>query len=72
MKKGYARNDRVGTSYLEKQYEDDLQGKKAKSEVVLDNNGKIVSQTPISKGEKGSNLKLTIDSTFQTKVDEIL
>ncbi|EHU8853505.1 penicillin-binding protein 2, partial [Enterococcus faecalis] len=59
LKKGYARNDRVGTSYLEKQYEDVLQGKKAKSEVVLDNNGKIVSQTPISKGEKGSNLKLT-------------
>ena len=45
---------------------------KAKSEVVLDNNGKIVSQTPISKGEKGSNLKLTIDSNFQNKVDEIL
>ncbi len=72
LKKGYARNDRVGTSYLEKQYEDVLQGKKAKSEVVLDNNGKIVSQTPISKGEKGSNLKLTIDSNFQNKVDEIL
>ncbi|MET1239135.1 penicillin-binding transpeptidase domain-containing protein, partial [Enterococcus faecalis] len=71
-KQGYARNDRVGTSYLEKQYEDVLQGKKAKSEVVLDNNGKIVSQTPISKGEKGSNLKLTIDSNFQNKVDEIL
>ncbi|MBG4116250.1 penicillin-binding protein 2, partial [Pseudomonas aeruginosa] len=67
LKKGYARNDRVGTSYLEKQYEDVLQGKKAKSEVVLDNNGKIVSQTPISKGEKGSNLKLTIDSNFQNK-----
>ena len=72
LKKGYARNDRVGTSYLEKQYEDVLQGKKAKSEVVLDNNGKIVSQTPISKGEKCSNLKLTIDSNFQNKVDEIL
>lgn len=72
LEKGYSRNDRVGTSYLEKEYEADLQGKKAKSEVVVDSKGNIVTQTPITKGEKGSNLKLTIDSEFQNKVDEIL
>ena len=30
LAKGYARNDRVGRSYLEKQYEEVLQGSKSK------------------------------------------
>lgn len=72
LKKGYAPNDRVGTSYLEAQYESDLQGKKATSEVELDSNGKIVSQKVISEGEKGDNLKLTIDLEFQNKVEQIM
>ena len=29
LKKGYSLNDRVGTSYLEKQYEETLQGKRS-------------------------------------------
>ncbi|MEI5993289.1 penicillin-binding transpeptidase domain-containing protein [Candidatus Enterococcus mansonii] len=72
LAKGYERNDRVGTSYLEKQYEDILQGKKAISEVTLDSNGKIVTQKPISEGQKGSNLKLTIDLGFQAKIEEVV
>jgi penicillin-binding protein 2B len=72
LKNGYSRNDRVGTSYLEKQYESDLQGKKATAEVVLDGNGNIITQTPLTEGEKGANLKLTIDSEFQNRVDDIL
>ncbi|MHC5229854.1 peptidoglycan D,D-transpeptidase FtsI family protein [Enterococcus sp. LJL99] len=72
LKKGYAPNDRVGTSYLEAQYESDLQGKKATSEVELDTDGKVVSQKVISEGEKGDNLKLTIDLEFQNKVEQIM
>lgn len=72
LAKGYERNDRVGTSYLEKQYEEVLQGKKAESEVTLDSNGKIVTQKPLSEGEKGDNLKLTIDLGFQTKIEEVV
>lgn len=72
LAKGYEMNDRVGTSYLEKQYEEVLQGKKAVSEVTLDSTGKIVTQTPVSNGEKGENLKLTIDLGFQKKVEEIV
>lgn len=72
LAKGYEMNDRVGTSYLEKQYEETLQGKKAVSEVTLDSTGKIVTQTPVSAGEKGENLKLTIDLAFQKKVEEIV
>ncbi|MDN6129545.1 MAG: penicillin-binding protein 2, partial [Tetragenococcus halophilus] len=70
--KGYSRNDRVGTSYLEKQYESVLQGTKAKSEVSVDRNGQIVDQKTLSEGEKGDNLKLSIDSEFQQKVDKIV
>lgn len=72
LAKGYARNDRVGTSYLEKQYETFLKGNKETSKVVLDNNGKIITKTTVKAGEKGSNLKLTIDLNFQKRVEEIV
>ncbi|MGG5341634.1 peptidoglycan D,D-transpeptidase FtsI family protein [Enterococcus sp. AZ192] len=72
LAKGYELNDRVGTSYLEKQYEDVLQGKKSISEVTLDSEGNIVTQTPISNGAKGENLKLTIDMDFQARIDAVV
>ncbi|MDT2737169.1 penicillin-binding transpeptidase domain-containing protein [Enterococcus pseudoavium] len=72
LKKGYARNDRVGKSYLEKQYEDVLQGKKGEYKVTLNQQGNIEKQKEVKKGEKGSNVVLTIDSAFQKKVEEIL
>lgn len=72
LKKGYSLNDRVGTSYLEKQYEDQLQGKRAEKEIHLDKNGNFESVTNLSNGEKGQNLKLTINSDFQAGVENIL
>ncbi|WP_424685567.1 penicillin-binding transpeptidase domain-containing protein [Enterococcus sp.] len=72
LAKGYARNDRVGTSYLEKQYEEVLQGTKSQSEIILDRNGNISSQKQVFEGEKGDNLKMTINSEFQKKVEEIV
>lgn len=72
LAKGYSRNDRVGQSYLEKQYEDVLQGTKTQYEVTLDNDGNITSQKEIFAGEKGSNLMLSLNSDFQTKVESIL
>lgn len=72
LKKGYARNDRVGKSYLEKQYEDQLQGKKGEYKVTLNQNGNIEKQKEVKKGEKGSNIVLTINSDFQKKVEDIL
>ncbi|MFR3686348.1 MAG: penicillin-binding transpeptidase domain-containing protein [Enterococcus sp.] len=72
LKKGYARNDRVGKSYLEKQYEEQLQGKKGEYKVTLNSEGNIEKQKEVKKGEKGSNLVLTINSDFQKKVEDIL
>ncbi|WP_165007160.1 MULTISPECIES: penicillin-binding protein 2 [unclassified Enterococcus] len=72
LAKGYSRNDRVGQSYLEKQYEDVLQGTKTQYEVHLDKDGNVSSQKEIFAGEKGSNLMLSINADFQNKVEEIL
>ena len=43
IKKGYSLNDRVGTSYLEKQYEEILQGKRSVKEIHLDKYGNMES-----------------------------
>ena len=72
LKKGYSLNDRVGTSYLEKQYESTLQGKRAVKEIHLDKNGNMESVENISDGSKGDNLKLTVDLNFQQGVEDIL
>ncbi|HAQ0789412.1 TPA: penicillin-binding protein 2, partial [Enterococcus faecium] len=72
LAKGYSRNDRVGQSYLEKQYEDVLQGTKTQYEVSLDNEGNVSNQKEIFSGEKGSNLMLSMNAEFQSKVEEIL
>ena len=72
MSKGYSANDRVGTAYLEKQYEEVLQGQREKKEIVLDRNGNVESITKIQDGSKGNNIKLTIDLAFQDGVNAIL
>lgn len=72
LKKGYSLNDRVGISYLEKQYESVLQGKRAEKEIHLDKNGNMESVENISDGSKGDNLKLTVDLSFQQGVEDIL
>lgn len=72
LKKGYSLNDRVGTSYLEKQYEETLQGKRSVKEVHLDKYGNMESVENIEAGTKGNNIKLTIDLAFQDSVDALL
>ncbi|MGT2711425.1 penicillin-binding protein PBP2B [Streptococcus oriscaviae] len=72
LAKGYLPNDRVGTAYLEKQYEEVLQGQREKKEINLDRNGNVESITTIQEGSKGNNIKLTIDLAFQDGVNAIL
>lgn len=67
---GYARNDRVGTSYLEQRYENVLKGAKSRTQVEIGNNNDIVAQVEQFKGLQGANLQLTIDSAYQKLVDE--
>ncbi len=66
LEKGYELNDRVGTSYLEYQYEDILKGKKNKYKVI---NGKYIL---IEEGTRGNDIKLTIDIELQKQIEQIL
>ncbi|HDX9707758.1 TPA: penicillin-binding protein 2 [Bacillus thuringiensis] len=68
----YNRNDRVGKSYLEQQYEDSLHGKKAETRNITDKEGNVLEAINIFKGQRGNDLNLTIDMELQKRVEEIL
>lgn len=67
LKKGYSLDDRVGTSYLEYQYEDLLRGEKNVYEVGNDGEYKLVKP-----GKRGKDIVLTIDIELQQAVEKIL
>lgn len=67
LDKGYSLDDRVGTSYLEYQYEDILKGKKAKYKVSNNENNILVEE-----GSRGNDIMLTIDIELQQAVEKIL
>ncbi|MCI4136422.1 penicillin-binding protein 2A [Bacillus vallismortis] len=69
---GYSRNDRVGKSYLEYQYESLLQGQKAKVENITDANGNVTGTKTVSEGKAGKDLVLTIDIDLQKSVEKII
>ena len=71
LTKGYSRDDIVGTSYLEKQYEDTLKGSKGRVKVTSGNNDKTNEETLYS-GQAGGNLNLTINNKFQNDVEQVL
>ena len=64
---GYSLTDRVGISYLEKQYESILKG--TKTIYSVNNNGdyKVVSE-----GKRGNDIVLSIDIELQKAVEDIL
>ncbi|WP_445612706.1 peptidoglycan D,D-transpeptidase FtsI family protein [Geobacillus sp. YF-1] len=72
LARDYSRNDRVGKSYLEMQYEEVLHGKKAKMKNVVDKSGNVVSVEPLYPGEPGKDLVLTIDAELQQQVEQII
>lgn len=71
LEQGYSLNDRVGTSYLEEQYETVLSGTKTVVKSQTNTKGEVVNSTETYPGKGGSNLVLTIDTEFQKKIEEI-
>lgn len=67
LEKGYSLTDRVGTSYLEYQYEEYLKGEKATYEVMSDG-----SYKEIKSGSRGNDIVLTIDIELQKQVEDIM
>ncbi len=72
LARGYSRNDRVGLSYIEQQYEDILQGQKAKVKNITDKGGNVLDTQVISDGQRGKDLVLTIDMDLQLAVEKII
>lgn len=72
LKQGYAMNDRVGLSYLEKGYESALQGKKEVDQLTINPDGTVKSKSVVQAGSPGKNLKLTVNLDFENGVQQIL
>ncbi len=64
---GYSLNDRVGISYLEKQYEEYLHGSKDLYQVVNRHELKLLKE-----GKRGNDIVLSIDIKLQQEVERIL
>ncbi len=67
LSKGYSLNDRVGLSYLEKQYEEYLRGEKSLYEVVSSTETKLIKE-----GTRGNDIVLSIDINLQQEVERII
>lgn len=63
---GYSLNDVVGSSYIEKQYENILKGEKAKYEIV---NKKLKL---LDDGKRGNDIVLSIDINLQIEVEKVI
>lgn len=72
LAEGYARNDRVGQSYLEKRYEPVLKGTKSQTSVEVSSGNQVVKRVQKYAGKKGDNLVLSINSKFQEEVQKIM
>nr|WP_172645541.1 penicillin-binding protein 2 [Domibacillus tundrae] len=68
----YSRNDRVGKSYLEYQYENVLRGQKTKMKNITDKSGNVLDSEIITEGQRGKDLVLTIDMDLQTALEQII
>ncbi|GEK33933.1 peptidoglycan D,D-transpeptidase FtsI family protein [Kurthia sibirica] len=72
LARDYSRNDRVGKSYIEQQYESILQGEKSVVKSDSNSQGEIVDTKVVKEGTAGKDLVLTIDSKLQKATDKIV
>ncbi|SIS45822.1 peptidoglycan D,D-transpeptidase FtsI family protein [Salimicrobium flavidum] len=68
----YSRNDRVGRSGLEEEYESVLRGVKEKVQHTTDRNNNVIDSKVIREGKSGKDLVLSIDMEYQKRVDNIV
>lgn len=72
LARGYARNDRVGESYFEWQYEELLQGQKAVVKNITNKQGQVKDTITTFEGEPGRDLVTTINIELQRKAEAII
>ncbi|MDD7184961.1 MAG: penicillin-binding transpeptidase domain-containing protein [Ruminococcus sp.] len=69
--KGYAMNDVVGKSGIESVMEETLRGQNGVEEITVSNNA-VVDSKVITPVQNGQTVKLTVDSKYQQKLQNIL
>jgi len=67
LDKGYTLDDKVGVSYIEKQYEEFLKGEKNTYRLISNNNAVLNKE-----GRRGNDIVLTIDIKLQQEIEKIL
>ncbi len=67
LRRGYASNDIVGISYLEKEYDTFLRGEKDTYKINQDG-----TLTQVKEGKRGNDLVLSIDIAMQLGIEEIV
>ena len=67
LEKGYSLNERVGLSYIEKQYEEYLHGIKPIYEVISSHEVKLLKE-----GSRGKDIVLSIDINLQREIERII
>ena len=72
LSRGYSRNDRVGTSYIEQEYEEVLHGTKGKVQNITNKAGDVIESIVLQEGERGKDLVLSIDMELQIAVEQII
>lgn len=72
LAKGYRRNELVGTSFLEKQYEEQLRGTEGAIEVIVDNKLRPISDSVLTPGQRGNDLVLSIDRKLQETIEQVI
>lgn len=72
LARDYSRNDRVGESYFEEQYEELLQGQKTVVKNVTNKKGEVIDMETIFEGEPGKDLVTTIDIELQEAAERIV
>lgn len=70
--KGYALNDIIGKSGIEKVMEEQLHGKNGKMQVIKNNKGDIIDIKETEPPVAGKTVQLTLDLNFQKEVQQIL
>lgn len=72
LARDYSRNDRVGRSYVEQQYEEILQGQKSVVKNITDGKGRVIDTQPVYEGDPGKDIVLTIDTEVQARLEEVI
>ncbi|MGL4818862.1 MAG: peptidoglycan D,D-transpeptidase FtsI family protein, partial [Bacilli bacterium] len=72
LTRDYKRNDRVGKSYIEYQYEEVLRGHTEKLKTETNKNGQITGTQIIEEGSRGNDLYLTVDLPLQKQIETII